>query len=131
MKKVQVLYNKFGRLFRNNVGNAWQGIPKEFNRYGVVEVEEGDVLLKKARRIKFGLGVGMHDLIGWTKRKITADMVGKVIAVFTSAEIKTKIGKVSIEQKNFQETVRLHGGISAVVRELGEVEKIAKEDYGH
>ena len=41
------------------------------------------------RPVQFGLARGSADLIGWTTRTITPDMVGQRVAVFTSIEVKT------------------------------------------
>lgn len=79
-------------------------------------LKDGSVLIKHATRIKYGLGVGSGDLIGGTRVKVTADMVGKYVFLFTNYEIKTKNTKVSKEQTAFHETVRRLGGISVIER---------------
>ena len=85
------------KMFRNNVGSV-----------------EG----KDGRRVTFGLCIGSSDLIGFTSKTITADMVGKQVAIFTALEIKTPTGKVSPAQTKFVDMVNKHGGIGAIVRSV-------------
>lgn len=92
------------KMFRNNVGSI-----------------EG----KDGRRVTFGLCVGSSDLIGFTSKTITADMVGQQVAVFTALEVKTPTGKVSPKQRKFIEMINKHGGIGAIVRSVDDaVEQI-------
>jgi len=62
------------RMFRNNIG-----------RFKTPDGRNGQT----------GLCVGSSDLIGWTSKTITADDIGKTVAVFTAIEVKTPKGKVS------------------------------------
>jgi ribosomal protein S19 len=96
------------RMFRINVGQGWTG-----NKI----IKQGkDVLIKDARPFRVGVPVGFHDTAGFTPIVITQDMVGKTVAVFTTAEIKTSTGRATKEQLNFLNHVRENGGISGVVR---------------
>ena len=81
------------RLFRNNVGIATTARGK----------------------VRFGLHPGSGDLIGWTRTKITGDMVGRTVAVFTSLEVKSADAKLRPNQRWWLEAVRAAGGIAAVV----------------
>lgn len=83
------------RVFRNQVGFGWIGDPP-------------------TRRVKMGLFPGSGDLIGWTSYTITPDDVGKNVAVFTSAEIKSRTGKPSDNQVNWMNQVNNAGGIAFV-----------------
>lgn len=83
------------RLFRQNVG--------------MLKDERG-------RMVRFGLHPGSADLIGWRTVKITPDMVGKSLAVFTSVEVKTQTGKVRPDQENWQKQVTDAGGLAVVAR---------------
>jgi hypothetical protein len=95
------------RLFRINTGMAWAG--KIINKIGNKIVIENPHCFH-------GAPVGTPDLIGFTSKKITYDMVGKQIAVFTVEEIKTESYQiVSKEQKNFIKMVVEMGGIAKVV----------------
>jgi hypothetical protein len=87
------------RLFRNNVG--------------LFKTIDG-------RSVQTGLCVGSSDLIGFTSKIITPDMVGQKVAIFTAIEVKTPKGKVSDTQYNFMNLVANHGGISSIVRSIDE-----------
>ena len=76
------------------------------------------------RPVQFGLAKGSADLIGWTTRTITADMVGQRIAVFTSVEVKTPAGRVSPEQRQWLEAVQTAGGIAGVARSVEDALRI-------
>lgn len=94
------------KIFRNNVGTGWVGKSKTV---------PGGIFLYDPRPLHAGLFEGSSDLIGWTTLKITPEMIGKDIAVFTAIEVKTEIGRASPKQVNFISQVRKSGGISGVV----------------
>lgn len=98
------------RIFRNNVGNAYQGTPVAGNRPGE------NLILRAWRRIQYGLFPGSSDLIGWKTITITPEMVGAKIAVFTSIEVKSETGRIAPAQRQWIITVLLAGGIAGVVR---------------
>lgn len=109
----------FGRaviLFRNNRGKAWIGKSTKTNA--------GLVIIEHPRRIEFGLVNGASDLLGWTEKIVTPDMVGKTIAVFTVIEAKDEGGLVSKEQKTFIANVKRAGGIAGVARSGDDAIKI-------
>jgi hypothetical protein len=85
------------RLFRNNVG--------------LFKTIDG-------RSVRTGLCVGSSDLIGFTSKIITPDMVGQKVAIFTAIEVKTTKGKISDTQYNFINLVANYGGISSIVRSV-------------
>ena len=95
---LQMSYSDKGRLFKVDNGLAYHRIGSEYVPF------------------KYGPGVGVSDLIGFTKIKITEDMVGKELPVFTAFEVKTKTGRASEEQKNFIAMVEWYNGIASVVR---------------
>ena len=101
-KIIKIAHTPRGRLLRNNVGAAKVG-----NRF-----------------IKYGLGKGSSDLIGWTTVEITPDMVGQKVAVFTAVEIKTVNDRSSPEQRNFIEQVHKAGGLAGIVYNEEEYKKI-------
>lgn len=88
------------RLFRNNVGAFTNS---------------------NGRKVFFGLCPGSSDCIGWAPVTITADMIGKQIAVFTAVEIKRDESVLNkwkkdknqraVNQRNFIEAVSKAGGI--------------------
>jgi hypothetical protein len=108
---VNVHFTRLGaRLFRNNVGEAWAG-------HGT-QTDKGGVYIAKPSRIRYGLAVGSSDKIGWTPVTITADMVGSVVAVFTSVEEKSlAYPMLTPEQRNWLDQVTRSGGIGYVARE--------------
>lgn len=91
------------RMFRNNVG-AYKN-------------DDG-------RLVEYGLGRGSSDLIGFTVREITPDMVGKSVAVFTAIEIKTAKGRLSDAQQAFINMVRNKGGLAGVARSVDDAKEM-------
>lgn len=104
------------KIFRNNVGTGWQG--------KTVSAPGGGLYIRDPRRLDAGLIAGSSDLIGWTVREITPDMVGKKVAIFTAIEVKTMVGTASGSQLNFLNTVRADGGIAGVVKTEEEALKL-------
>ncbi len=93
------------RLFRNNVG--------------LFKTQDG-------RSVKTGLCVGSSDLIGFTSRIITSDMIGQKVAIFTAIEIKTVKGEVDEQQYKFVNMVTSHGGIASIVRSVDDALDVLK-----
>jgi hypothetical protein len=85
------------RLFRNNTGTLRD---------------------QHGRPVTFGLAKGSADLIGWTTRTITPDMVGQQVAVFTSIEVKAATGRLRPEQRQWLEAVQAAGGIAGIARSV-------------
>jgi hypothetical protein len=110
--------NSLSRIFRNNVGTAWAG--------KFIKTMNGVTTLKHARAIRFGLAKGSSDAIGWHTIKITPDMIGKNVAVFTAVETKTRTGRTTLEQNNFLLTVKEAGGISGVVKSLDDLDSLVE-----
>lgn len=76
--------------------------------------------LDKTRKVFAGLGKGTHDLIGIRPTVITQDMVGKIVGVFTTCEVKAGTD-MSPEQANFMRVIRAKGGISFVGRSAADI----------
>ena len=57
---------------------------------------------------------GWGDLVGWTSVKITPDMVGQTMAIFTMEEVKAT-GKLSKAQERFRDIILRMGGIFRVL----------------
>ena len=93
------------RLFRNNTG----------------ELRD-----QHGRPVSFGLCKGSADLIGWTTRTITTDMVGQQVAVFTSIEVKTAAGRLTPEQRQWLAAVETAGGIAGVARSVADAEALLR-----
>lgn len=103
------------RLWRNNVGAAWQG---RAEHVGTV------VTLYGPRRVEYGLCPGSSDLIGLRSVEITPDMVGQRVAIFCAVEVKTAKGRPTDEQPAFIKTVNLLGGRAGIARSEDEAKII-------
>lgn len=78
-------------------------------------------------RIRAGLlAPGASDLIGFKPVVITAEHVGRVLAVMVAIEVKTPTGRVSPEQQHFIDFVRDSGGIAGVARSEVDAKEILK-----
>ena len=106
---------KPSRLFRNNTGALYNN---------------------KGQLVKYGLFIGSSDRIGLTKIKITPDMVGREIGVFTALEMKhshwnpPKSGKAKKhydEQKDFIDIIKRFKGIAGFVTDPDDAIKLIKE----
>ena len=94
------------RLFRNQVGQ----LPDP----------------RTGRYVQFGLAKGSSDLVGFKTIKITPEMIGKDLAVFTSIEVKTNTGQLSKNQHNWLQAVKKAGGITGVARNVRDALEILK-----
>ena len=81
---------------------------------------------RTGRWVQFGLAKGSSDLIGFKTIKITPEMIGQDLAVFTSIEVKTNTGQLSKYQHNWLQAVKKAGGITGVARNVGDALKILK-----
>ena len=100
------------RLFRNNVGVAWQG--------KVTRLDHDRILIQHPRVVHFGLAPGSGDLIGWRAIEITQNMLGKRIAMFISLEAKVGRDRLRDQQRAWLCAIAEHGGIAAEVRSIEE-----------
>jgi hypothetical protein len=94
------------RLFRNNTGTLRD---------------------QHGRPVQFGLCKGSADLIGWTTRTVTPEMVGTQVAVFLSIEVKTPTGRLRPEQQQWLDVVQAAGGIAGVARSVEDALQIVAE----
>ena len=105
-KRICLMASNLGhRIFRSNVGEGWIGKSTFFSKPAKIEVYPGDVIIRKAKRLHFGLCPGQGDYIGFSKD-------GR----FISVELKTETGKIREEQILFAEAVRRSGGIAGIIR---------------
>lgn len=105
--EIRLAVSKHGsRMFRNNVG--------------LFRTQDG-------RTVRTGLCVGSSDLIGWTPHVITADDVGRTVAVFTAIEVKKPGGRATADQENFIQVVSDSGGISGIVTDSDSAECLVKK----
>jgi hypothetical protein len=83
------------------------------NNIGVARYKRNDQIYV----VRYGIpGPGGADMIGYTKRIITLDMVGSAVAIFTGAECKVGKRKAEDDQSKFLEAIRNAGGIAGVCR---------------
>lgn len=91
-------------MFRNNTFKAMIGQTQKTDK---------GVHITNPRPIEGGLCVGSSDLIGWTSKTITPEMIGNKVAIFTALEVKKlKGGVISPEQTKFVNAVLNAGGIA-------------------
>jgi len=81
------------RLFRNNVGQYTD---------------------PRGHVIRYGLGVGSSDLIGWTPHVVVPEDVGRTLAIFTAVEGKRLPRRVTPQQAAFLDAVQAAGGLATV-----------------
>lgn len=117
-KLIMLGVSKLGTttIFRNNVGMGWIGKSKRISQPTNVKLMPGDILIQNGRPLHAGLCEGSSDLVGWTERTVTPEMVGKKVAIFTAVEVKTDAGRVTAQQMNFISRVRQAGGIAGIAR---------------
>ena len=105
-KQNIIVASTFGaRLFRNNVAQGWVGQSVMCHRQEFINVNKGDVVIRQARPLHAGLGVGSSDLIGWTRD-------GRFLAV----EDKSPSSRIRPEQARFLEAVAAAGGVAVLAR---------------
>lgn len=117
---LRVIWLTLGRisiLFRLQSGRAW--VSREGPK-GVIRLDDGSVLIRQPRPITLGFGMpngrslkGPGDLIGYTSVRITPEMVGCWVAVFTDIEVKKDAAAHRRKgQENFICQVKAAGGIA-------------------
>ncbi len=99
LRAIMVKVSSVGaRIFRNNQGVA---------------------VFPDGSRVRYGIAnPGGSDLIGWTPIKITPEMVGRTVAVFTAIEVKVPGAAVPDHQRHFVEVVLAAGGRAGIVRSI-------------
>lgn len=91
------------------------------NRRGMLPLPNGGML-------PFGLGpAGFPDEIGYMPVRITADMVGKTVAVFCGIEAKTEDGVLAGHQKSVLDELRRDGCVAGVATSADDVLAIIKD----
>jgi hypothetical protein len=103
------------RLFRQNVGQGWAG--------RLVSNQAGRVTLQDARPLIAGLCTGSSDLIGWRSIEVTAEMVGRRLAVFAAVEVKSSTGRPTEQQRAFLAAVQDAGGVACVARSVEDAQR--------
>jgi hypothetical protein len=90
----------------------------------------GEFQLIDGRWIAVGIP-GMSDLMGWTRVTITAEMVGKTVAVFTSLEVKTDVGRLRKKQQSWLNAADAAGCVCGVARSVDNARNIIEEFIDH
>lgn len=103
------------RLFRQNTGVGWAG--------SVTHRQGRTITIANARPLTAGLCVGSSDTIGWVSVKVTPEMVGNQVAVFTAIEFKERT-KATEEQTRFIDAVRKAGGIAGIAHSTEEARQV-------
>lgn len=94
------------------------------NRRGAFRLPNGDL-------IPYGLGPnGTGDRIGPTPVRITPEMVGHTVAVFTMVESKTPEGVEQSHQETRIKEIRALGGIAGFARGPEDTQKVYNEWFG-
>lgn len=109
MRQMMLEVTRLGhRVFRNNTGQGWVGkiIDDYVNQYGRC------IVLQNPRPLHAGLCEGSSDLIGWTR-------IGEFLAI----EAKSPRGKVTMEQKNFIDTINAADGVAFVARSIEDIRR--------
>jgi hypothetical protein len=75
---------------------------------------------QRGKYVRFGLSPGSPDLVGWKRIRVTEDMVGQDLAVFTGIEIKVPGEKPREDQQRWLDTLAAAGGIAGVAHSIGE-----------
>jgi hypothetical protein len=97
------------RLFRNNTGQGWTGSR-------IINNRDGSITIFDPRPLNAGLIRGSSDLIGWTTRN--------GVAVFTAIEVKSDVGRLTPDQKQFILNVQNAGGLAGMARSVDDAAKI-------
>lgn len=112
LKRIQLLSTGDTRLWRNQVGEYWTGETQVTQLNGAPFVT-----IRNARRVRVGIpGPGGSDLIGLKTVSIKPEHIGQNLAVFVAVEVKSKRGRVTLEQQNFINLIRRMGGLAIEAR---------------
>jgi hypothetical protein len=111
---------------------VWQAVG---NRAVIFRLNTGMALAYSGRPVSLGFArpdgkpvSGASDLIGWTPLRVTADMVGHKIAIFTALEIKNSDGgKHRPAQEHFLKRLIIDGGIGGFCNSAEEANKILND----
>ena len=115
-RHIQVeLSDKYTRVFRNNVGFAWQGSNFVVRNRRVIE--------GSARGVHYGLAPGSSDLIVPHSVLVTERMVGTRLLVFGAIETKDAT-RPSQQQRTFLKVIHDLGGLSGCAHNVEQARAI-------
>jgi len=124
--QVRAAVSKLGaRLFPMTVGKFWGPYHRgrRITRVETVTLQPGDVLIRQGHMVSVGTQ-GMSDLVGWTPYTVTADDIGRVLAIYTACEIKAGADRLREGQPEFLQAVKKMGGRAGVARTPEEAVRI-------
>ncbi len=102
-------------LFRNNTGQAWQGKKLRLGVGQMFKFEQGMVVLRAARPVKFGL-------------EGSGDIMGSVQGCPVAVEAKDADGHQGTAQIHFERAWVKAGGIYILARSAAEAERKVNEE---
>lgn len=108
------LFKLLSDYYKHGVKKIW--LRKNSN--GVARSMNGQAI------IKYGLGTGVSDGVGWVSRVIRPEDVGRTVAIFLAVEGKLKTGVVSDGQEAFINQVNRDGGIAFVAYDTDGVDSV-------
>lgn len=123
--ECNLMVNVRGKFY---AGRQWKAVPgyitavikKALNN---IKIFERFAILLSPTRVETGLMPGASDNIGITTVKITQEMVGHKIGIFTAIENKSIRDRWQKGQQEFLQMVADAGGIAAEHREIVENEE--------
>lgn len=98
------------RIWRQNTGQAWTGNEIfKIDAKGAVQVSPGDVVIRRAHPIQFGIP-GASDLLA------IMSPLGRLLSI----EVKSPTGRQSDQQKLYQAMIERFGGVYLLARSVDE-----------
>lgn len=120
--KAKKYSNRYGKRGRQEETEFFAKLIKPYRNFERLAWPEGSKWITRNNNgvwkhpngyhLRYGLGTGTSDGIGWKVVKITTDMVGKNVAVFMAVEAKKHSkDELKKEQQDFANAVIQAGGI--------------------
>lgn len=116
--QIRASVSKIGaRLFPMTVGKFFGPVhrARRITKTETVVLNPGDVLIRQGHIVSVGL-TGMSDLVGFAPHVVTADDVGKTLAIYTACEIKAGADRLRPGQQEFIDAVNKSGGRAGIAR---------------
>lgn len=111
------------RLWRNTVGEGWQGVAGGRDR-GTYTLRPGDVVLRNARYVTFGLAPGSWDLVGVHRQIIMPADVGQAWGRLLGIEVKTDNGRLRSDQIRFHAALQRFDVLQGVARNISDATSV-------
>ena len=128
--EIRLFASKYGhRLFRCNVGRAWQGKKVDSSCPTCNPANSKSIIKLLHPRVFHGHAEGTPDLNGWTMVEILPEMVGKQLPIFTAVEIKTAGDRLKPSQKKILAYLQKIGAICGVARSVTDFKGILRGWY--